>query len=621
MQILGIGDHISCGSALVQDGKLVAAINDERLVREKMVFGVPRESIKKILEMHRLSPSDIDVIAVATTKQHLIDGYVDFKEGWFGLQRGKFKQTLFEVASQVSQYRYQVPFLDNAYYLMRQPAFSRRRKELTRIFREEFGLSCPVHFLDHHFCHAASAYYTSGFREATVVSIDGGGDGKSCRIFDVVNGHFKELISISSFDSLGAFYSYITQICGFKAGRHEGKITGLAAYGEPVYIPELQKLLVQQNGHVKNIANVFFLSALRELERLLPKDFSHRDLATSIQVYTEQLVVNLIKHWIERTKHYNVALAGGLFANVKINQRIHEIPGVEAVFVHPGMSDEGMPVGAALSQHYRLSGNKYDPNVTTMEHVYLGPEFSDRETQQELQKQGVEAIRYADVESQVARLLANGAVVARFNGKMEYGPRALGNRSILYQATDPTVNHWMNDALKRTEFMPFAPIVMAEHASKCFNNTEGAQNTARFMTITFDCTDWMAKTSPGVVHVDNTARPQLLSKKDNPSMYKILAEYYKLTGLPCLINTSFNMHEEPIVCTPYDAIRAFKLGHLDYLAIGNWIAKNPNPIERKVDTAKFESYLNRRGVIKKSSELKGKADEGTDYRRDRIHWL
>jgi carbamoyltransferase len=599
VQILGVGDHISCGSALVQDGKLIAAINDERLVREKMVFGVPRESIKMILKMHAISPGDIDAIAVATRNQHLIDGYVDFKDGWFGLRRGKYKQYLFEIASEVSKYRVRFPALDSVYYLIRQPAFSKRRKELKRIFREEFGLTCPVYFLDHHFCHVTSAYYTSGFSEATVISIDGGGDGKSCRIYDVVDGEFKEMLSISSFDSLGAFYSYITQLCGFKAGRHEGKITGLAAYGKPKYIPELKKILVQQNGHVKNVANVFFLSALKELERLLPADFSHRDLAASIQIYTEQMVVNLIKYWLEKTKHYNVALAGGLFANVKVNQCVHEIPGIKSLFIHPGMSDEGMPVGAALGLYYQLSGAKYDPNFVTAEHVYLGPEFDDEEIRQELEKQGVNATRYDEVELLIARLLADGAVVARFNGKMEYGPRALGNRSILYQATDLTVNHWMNDALKRTEFMPFAPIVMTEHAQKCFNNIEGAENTARFMTITFDCTGWMARTNPGVVHVDNTARPQLVSEKDNPSVYKILAEYYKLTGLPCLINTSFNMHEEPIVCTPYDAIRAFKLGHLDYLAIGNWIAKNPNPAERRVDSTKFETYLNRRGIVKK----------------------
>jgi carbamoyltransferase len=231
-----------------------------------------------------------------------------------------------------------------------------------------------------------------------------------------------------------------------------------------------------------------------------------------------------------------------------------------------------------------------------MEHVYLGPEFSDEEIRRELKAQGVVGTHYAEVEPEIARLLASGAVVARFNGKMEYGPRALGNRTILYQATDSTVNYWLNDALKRTEFMPFAPVVMAEHAQECFKGLEGAENTARFMTITFDCTEWMQMTSPGVVHIDNTARPQLVTERDNPSMYKVLAQYYQLTGTPCLINTSFNMHEEPIVCTPYDAIRAFKMGHLDYLAIGHWIVKNPKPLERTLNTAKFDNYLNRKGV-------------------------
>jgi len=600
MQILGIGDHVSCGSALVKDGRLVAAINDERLVREKMVFGVPRESIKMILTMCGISPDEIDAIAVATKNQHFIDAYLDFKNGWFGLQRGRYKQYLFETASRASRYRAQFPYMDKVYYALRRPAFAKRRKELKRILREEFGFSCPIYFFDHHFCHAASVYYTSGFKEAAVFSIDGGGDGKSARIYDVTDGKFNELNSISSFDSLGNFYSYVTQFCGFKAGKHEGKITGLAAYGNPIYVPQLKEIMIGQNGTIRNIANVFYLSALKELERLLPKDFSHRDLAASIQLYIEDMVVGLVKHWLKKTGHCHVALAGGLFANVKINQRIHEIPAVKSVFVHPGMGDEGMPVGSALSLYYELSGKKYDPDFVSMKHVFLGPEYSDEEIASELDIQDVEYRHYPDVEIEIARLLAHGAIVARFNGKMEYGPRALGNRTIFYQATDPSVAYWLNDALKRTEFMPYAPVVMTGHAEKCFEGIDGAENTARFMTITFNCTDWMAKNCPGVVHIDNTARPQLVSETDNPSMYKILDEYYKITGLPVLINTSFNMHEEPIVCTPTDAIRSFKLGHLDYLAIGDYIAKNLQPLKRNVDKKKFDDHVNRKGIIRKS---------------------
>lgn len=597
MLVLGIGDHVICGSALVQDGKIIAAINDERLVREKMVFGIPRESIKQILTMHSLKPSDIDAIAISTINQHLINEYLDYKNGWFGLERSKFKQFLFETGSNVSKFRSKFPVIEGIYYYLRKPAFRKRRLRLKEILKEEFGFHCPVHFIDHHLCHITSAYYTSNYRDATVFSIDGGGDAKSARIYNATNGRLEELESITSFDSLGCFYSYITQMCGFKAGKHEGKITGLAAYGEPQYVPHLKKIMIYEEGKIKNIANVFYYSALKELEKLLPKDYSHKDLAASIQVYIEEMVVDLVRYWLKKTNHYNVALAGGLFANVKINQKIHEIPEVQSVFVHPGMSDEGMPVGAALELFHRENDNKYDHQIETMSHVYLGPGYNQEEIKSEIEKNNLTYNYYVNVEKEIAKLLSSNAVVARYNEKMEYGPRALGNRTILYHANDPTISHWMNDALKRTEFMPFAPIVMSEYAEKCFKNISGAENTARFMTITFECTDWMIKNCPGVVHIDKTARPQLVSENDNPSMYKILLEYYKFTGIPCLINTSFNMHEEPIVCTPYDAVRAFLKGKIDYLAIGNFILQHDNPVERKVDYEKFNSYLNRTGKI------------------------
>ncbi len=334
-------------------------------------------------------------------------------------------------------------------------------------------------------------------------------------------------------------------------------------------------------------------------KKLLPEDFSHTDLAASIQNYSEEMVVGMVNHWIQETGHYNVAMAGGVCANVKINQRVHEIPDVQSLFIHPGMSDEGMPVGAALGMYYELSNKPYDPSFVTMKDAYLGPAYSDDEIKQELDQQGVEAEHFDDIEKEVAGLLANNAIVARFDGRMEYGPRALCNRTIMYQPTDPSVHYWLNESLDRTEFMPFAPVVLTEYADKCFVDMKGAENTARYMTITFNCTEWMAKNCPGVVHIDNTARPQMVSKQDNESMYKILSYYNDITGLPVLINTSFNMHEEPIVCSPFDAIRAFKLGHIDYLAIGNWLAKSTSPLPRDVDSSKYDAALKRRGSERK----------------------
>jgi carbamoyltransferase len=589
MNILGIGDHVSCGSALLQDGIFSSVIIDERLVREKMVFGVPRQSIAAVLEQGGLAARDIDRVAVATQNQHLINHYVDFRDGWFGLKRGVLKQTLFDVASVLSWTLPYLPFLPNLYYLIRQPFYTHRRRMLQQILREEFGIEAPVEFVDHHYCHATSAYYSSGFDDALVVTIDGGGDGLSSRVYDVTDRHFHMLHEVSSFHSLGAFYSYITQISGFKAGRHEGKITGLAAHGQPRYVDILRQLIIYEDGTFKNVGNIFFNSAIAAVRRRLPRDFDRADLAASIQTYTEQMVEQYMRHWLARTGKKYVALAGGLFANVAINRRVHEIPGVEGVFVHPGMSDEGMSVGAALSAYYDHPEMSPAGRRVCMDHVYLGPSFDDETIRQALEREGVEAVHHPDIERVIAAKLAEGAVVARFNGRMEYGPRALGNRSILYQPNDPSVNDWLNVALQRTEFMPFAPATLAEEAERCFVNLAGAQNTARFMTITFMCTPWMQENCPGVVHVDCTARPQLVRQEDNPSFYAIIREYYQLTGLPSVINTSFNMHEEPIVCTPEDAIRAFKLGHLDYLAIGPYLARNPTPMERPQDARMLQT--------------------------------
>jgi len=207
--------------------------------------------------------------------------------------------------------------------------------------------------------------------------------------------------------------------------------------------------------------------------------------------------------------------------------------------------------------------------------VYWGPEFSDQELEAALvaaQKKGLQFRREENIEKAVAELLAQGKVVTRFNGRMEFGPRALGNRSILYSASDASANNWLNQRLRRSEFMPFAPVVMAEKASSLFKNITGTEHTCKFMTIILECTDWTKQHCPAIVHVDGTARPQFVTEEINRSMYRILTHYESLTGIPLLVNTSLNMHEEPIVCTPADAIRAFTASRLDYLAMGPILA-------------------------------------------------
>jgi carbamoyltransferase len=210
-----------------------------------------------------------------------------------------------------------------------------------------------------------------------------------------------------------------------------------------------------------------------------------------------------------------------------------------------------------------------------MDNVYFGPDYSEADCQAVLQNEGLHYERVENIEERVAELLADHRIVGRFHGRMEYGPRALGNRSILYPAQDPHVNQWLNQQLRRTEFMPFAPACLASAAPRLFHQFSGCEKTAEFMTITFDCTDEMKRLCPAAVHVDGTARPQLVSERTNASFFRILQGYHERTGIPAIINTSFNMHEEPIVCSPADAVRAFVEGRLDYLALENFLVPHP----------------------------------------------
>ncbi len=574
MIILGISDHYISGAAIIVDGRIVSAVAEERLARKKMVMGFPWKAIGKAMEIAGVGPGDLTEVAIASDWGHFLKGYVDFSDGVFGVKETFVRSLFFRVGSQLGFLRSKVPLLEKLYYDLRKPAFEKRKQAIRQALQLDFGITVPVSFVSHHFCHAAGAYYASGYDDALVATLDGAGDGDSSHVYSVKNGRFELLHNVPSFDSLGDYYGYVTQISGFKAGKHEGKITGLAAYGRPTLRGVFEKFFRYQDGSMRNIGNCFRHAALRKLRKALPDGYKREDLAATVQDLAEDVARAYIGHWCQKTGHRNVALAGGVFANVKINQRVLETDGVSSVFVFPAMSDEGIAAGAALVRHAELSG--WEPQERAcIDHVYLGPEFSDAEIEEALGAADVEFTKADDMAKEVAKLLADGKVVARFAGRMEYGPRALGNRSILYRPDSPAVNDWLNERLKRTEFMPFAPSTLAEDAAGYFIGIEGAENTARFMTITFDCTDVMKKTCPGVVHIDGTARPQVVHAHDNPDYHRIISEFKRLTGLSCVVNTSFNIHEEPIVCTPQDAIRAFKVGHLDVLAIGAFIAINP----------------------------------------------
>jgi len=586
MKILGITDHLTSGAALIENGVVRAAVNEERLARRKMVMGFPRLSIAACLRVAGVEPREIDVVAVASKWGHLLPNLVDFDAGVLGVKEGWVKAAFFAAGSRFASLRETLPFLERAYYGLRQPVYARRRRGIERILREEFSITAPVQYVWHHEAHAAGAYYASGFADALLVTLDGSGDGHSSHIYEARGGRMRLLHAVPSFDGVGNYYGYITHLCGFKMGKHEGKVTGLAAYGEQRHRATLEKFIRYENGSMRNVGKAFRRGALRKLQRALPAA-RREDLAASIQGLSEDICTRYVAHWMARTGLRQVALAGGVAANVKINQRIHELPGLERIFVYPAMSDEGLAAGAALVAAAQRMGG-WMPGRRCFEHVYLGPEYGEREMEAALGRAGVSYLRSANVEAEIARLLAAGYVVARMTGRMEYGPRALGNRSILYRPDDPSVNDWLNHRLARTEFMPFAPSTLTEHAERCFESVKGARDTARFMTITFNCTREMRELAPGVVHVDGTARPQLVAAADNPSYYRIISEFMRLTGVPSIVNTSFNIHEEPIVCSPEDAVRAFLKGHLDLLALGPFLAKSTHADERVRASARPE---------------------------------
>ncbi len=586
MLVLGLGTEGDSGAAIIENGRILAAVNEERLSRLKMAIGFPRASIREVLRLSNKSIKDLDAVLIGGTSD-LFAGDLEPFEGWFQHHSSGPGGALKRMAGRFARLRGVIPGIEKAYYAALGPSFWHRRHALTRILHEEFEVACPIKFVDHHFAHLASAYFTSGFRDALVISLDGGGDARSSLIYAVRNGSFQYLHETSAFNSLGNYYAYVTHLCGFKAMKHEGKITGLAAHGEPRFVPLLRQFIDEDNGRILNRGRVANLEAIHALDRRLPSGWTREDLAASIQRHFEDVAGRYIRHWVRVAGLNDLALAGGVVANVRVNQELHRIPEVRRIFIHPHMGDGGLSVGAALAACVPGTLDRTMPaDPEPLTDVYLGPDLSPQAVRAALEAHGLRGEPLSGpIEEQVADLLQAGYVVARADGRMEYGPRALGNRSILYQPTDRKVNDWLNKNLRRTEFMPFAPAILSEKYGQAFDDVNGAEHAAEFMTITFQATPWTIAHLEGVVHLDQTARPQVVRKDRNPGFYRIIKSFQQRTGLPAVINTSFNMHEEPIVCSADDCVRAFLDGNIDYLAIGEHLVRHPKGVTHALEPA------------------------------------
>ena len=528
--ILGIHDGHDAGAVLIE-GERIFAVNEERLNRIKKYRGFPEMSVAKVLEMADVSPEEVDVIAVA----------------------GIFRK-------------------------------QKRLLELEENLRKTFGpdFKRKVLFVEHHLAHSASAYYTSGWREAVALSIDAAGDGLSSSVYIGREGEMIRIAQSTYIDSLGDFYSSVTELLGFKPMRHEGKVMSLAAYGRPAY--DLSNIIELNGLSFDNHLGVVGVEATRKLAGLFGYPLRHSrgialqmkrgnlegelqkkaiEIAASAQAHLEKLIEELGL----KLGGYDLPLAyaGGVAQNVKANAVLRQVVGDDNLWVFPAMDDGGLAFGAAIfvkAQFERLEG-KWRP--FKLEHVYLGPSYRKEEVEEFLKGEGVEFEEVDDVPGLVADTLVEGRLVGFFQGAMEFGPRALGNRSILADPRDESVKKRLNVALQRDVFQPFAPSILWERAEEYLEDLDGTPN--EFMTMSYTASKEFRKGAPAVVHVDGTTRPQAVRREINPSYHDVIKAFERRTGLGAVLNTSFNMHGEPIVCSPADALKTFRNAGLDVLVV------------------------------------------------------
>lgn len=553
--ILGVQIGHDASAAIVRGGRIVAAAAEERFSRIKYHHGIPKRAIKACLNIAGLQAADVDEVAFAMSE--IPTKYLD-------------------------KHSRKSDALKNALTVLRSPALS----GLISRSRIEADLEmkwAEYRWYDHHFAHAASAYFTSGWNECLAVTIDAT-DGELCATANMCeNNLISRVAQTADIASPGYFYAFVTELLGYTRLRHEGKITGLAAYdsGDRLYdeLSRVIKLGESDNHFVpgfnpetepheiwRHSPLAVPKSVLARLENARPAE-----VAAAAQRVLEDLVAGHVAEMCRRTGQSQVALSGGVFANVKLNQRILELEEVSEIYVHPNMGDGGLAAGAALLAYAQAAKPEEGFGPYRLEDDYLGTEYGRDEIRSAVEGSGEPFAELDEVEPFVAKLLAGGKVVGLFDGAMEYGPRALGSRSILAAPTDASINDWLNEKLQRTEFMPFAPAVLDRAAPDIFENYEEGSFAAEFMTVTFDVKSEWRERIPAVVHVDGTARPQVVSAEISPGYYRVIEEYERLTGLPVILNTSFNVHEEPIVENPEDALRAFASSKLDAVVMGGLV--------------------------------------------------
>ena len=541
-------------ACIARDGELLFAVAEERISRIKHDSGFPHNAIRACMEFAKVRPDQLDAICAGWPAPYrmFLNDLQCFGSGKFPVNYSNLLNVTRTFASMAHQ----------------RGGFDR--------FTYHFGPTrAQMRFVDHHLAHAISAYSYSGLDKAAVVVMDGRGAWEASSIWYGHDGHLDHVLTIPWPNSLGLFYAQFTQYLGFVPNSDEWKVMGLAPYGSPGI--NLSEFISTNHESYKVNAPLLFervngTSAIAK--RLGPErtpeseiDDSFKNVAFAVQDACEVAMLALVKLALQKTNCRNVCLAGGVALNSKANGKIQASGMVDNIFVQPAASDDGVALGAVFAPYLDKGGRL---PMKTMRHAFFGPEFCDTEIEKALRTYKLRASRMENVAATTAELLAGGKIIGWFQGRMEFGPRALGHRSILADPRDPEMNAKVNNAVKFREWWrPFAPSMLKEAAPEYIESAFDSP----FMILTAQVRPEKRDIIPSVTHVDGSARPQTVEKDVNPLYWNLIDEFGKRTGVPVLMNTSFNLRGEAIVNTPTDAIRTFFSSGMDALAIGSYLVE------------------------------------------------
>lgn len=568
MLVLGLSNMRDAAAALVEDGRVVAAAEEERFVRVKHVTALPVEAIRFCLKERGVSLSELDAVVVPWKYWEI------GRRARLAIGAMLRSPRLFLVKGKRSVERLGQEWRELALL----------RRYLTKRID---GTPCPQPmFLDHHLCHAASSFFVSPYTRAAVLVIDGASESHSTLLGLADQQGIEVRKRIPLPHSLGQFYAAMTAYLGFIPDQDEYIVMGLAAYGEPRYADIIRQRLLRigpEGGFTLDVRLLdFHLARVRlfsdDLLQLLGPHRRpdqavtqrHRDVAASVQLVLEEVLLHLARYLKEVTQADHLCLAGGVAYNCVANSRLSREAGFKEVFIPPAAGDSGAALGAALWHSVRKGWMR---ERSTMKAAYWGPQFTEAACAEALLKAGLAGQRLSDEAlcERVAGELSRGRLVLWFQGRMEWGPRALGNRSLLADPRREDSRAIINAKVKHRElFRPFAPSVLEEHATEYFD----LPIPSPFMALTVQVKPSAKGIIPAVVHADGSARVQTVDRDSNPQFRRLLEAFARHTGVPVLLNTSFNV-QEPIVCTPEDAIRCFLRTEVEWLVLGNVLVSHP----------------------------------------------